>query len=56
MKEDVMEEACSTHRGVDKRVKILSEIVKERDYLGDGGVDGRIILKGVLKTGYDDVD
>jgi hypothetical protein len=34
------------------RTKFYSENFKGRDYLGDLGVDGRIILKWILEIGY----
>jgi hypothetical protein len=39
-------EACSTHRRDDKSIQTL----KQRDHLGYLGVDGRIIVKLILKV------
>ena len=41
----VMSATCSTYRGEERRIQDFSEgNMKERDNLGDPGVDGRIIL------------
>jgi len=43
--------ACSAHRGGERRIKgFWWGNLREIDYLGDTGVDGRIILKWIFRT------
>jgi len=55
-KEDVMGGTYSTHEKYEQCVNILGEKLKEGDHIGDICVDGRIILKLNLKTGWEGVD
>jgi hypothetical protein len=41
--------ACTAFGGKDRRAVFWWGNLKERDHLGDPGVDGRIILRWILK-------
>jgi hypothetical protein len=41
--------ACNTHGREENAYKIWSKVPKERGHMEDLGVDGRIILKLILK-------
>jgi len=46
--------ACATYSGEERRgtYKVLVRKPEERDHLEDVGVDGRIILKSILKKSF----
>jgi len=44
-----MDGACSTYWGEERCMQVLVGKLRERDHLGDPGVDGRIILRWIFR-------
>jgi hypothetical protein len=44
-----MGEASSTYRGVERHKQFFGGNLKERDHLGDPGIDGRVILRWIFR-------
>ena len=41
--------ACSKHGGEERRIEGLGGNLRERDHLGNPGVEGRIILRWIFR-------
>jgi hypothetical protein len=56
IKKDKIDGACSSHKADDRSEEILLEEMNGRDYLVELDVDGKIILKQILKKLFEYMD
>jgi len=47
-----MDEACSTYGGEEMCIQFWWGNLRKRDHLEDPGVDGRIMVRGILRKRY----